>query len=321
MSTYSNEKIGIRVLKIAALKGGIGMSKIRKNYKDGVFRKLFADKEKLIELYNALSGSDYSLDTELEIVTLDNSIFGDLKNDLAFVIDNKFIILVEHQSTVNPNMPLRMLIYLAQQYEKLCYSNEIYSRRRIYIPVPEFYVFYNGLAEIPIEEELKLSDAFICKCDKIPLEVIVKVINVNYEKGAELLARCRTLNEYSRFIYLIRKKARDMKLQQAVEKTIDECVREGLLKDFLKKNGGEIMSILCHELTREECEAIRENDGYLRGLEEGEAKGEARGEAKGEAKGRKEEKRAIAQNFKLAGLPLDIIAENTGLTIEEVEKL
>ena len=141
------------------------MSKIRKNYKDGVFRKLFADKEKLIELYNALSGSDYSLDTELEIVTLDNSIFGDLKNDLAFVIDNKFIILVEHQSTVNPNMPLRMFIYLAQQYEKLCYSNEIYSSRRIYIPVPEFYVFYNGLAEVPIEEELKLSDSFMSKCD------------------------------------------------------------------------------------------------------------------------------------------------------------
>ena len=145
----------------------------------------------------------------------------------------------------------------------------------------------------------------------------MKVINVNYEKGAELLARCRTLNEYSRFIYLIREKARDMKLQQAVEATIDECVREGLLKDFLKKNGGEIMSILCHELTREECEAIRENDGYLRGLEEG----EARGEAKGEAKGREDEKRAIAQNLKSAGLPIDVIAENTGLTVKEVEQL
>ena len=108
-----------------------------------------------------------------------------------------------------------------------------------------------------------------------------------------------------------------MKPQQAVEKTIDECVREGLLKDFLKKNGGEIMSILCHELTREECEAIRENDGYLRGLEEGEAKGEARGEAKGKA----EEKKNIARNFKSAGLPIDVIAENTGLTEDEVKKL
>ena len=137
----------------------------------------------------------------------------------------------------------------------------------------------------------------------------MKVINVNYEKGAELLARCRTLNEYSRFIYLIREKAKDMKLQQAVEATIDECVREGLLKDFLKKNGGEIMSILCHELTREECEAIRENDGYLRGLEEGEAKGEA------------EEKKKIARNMLAKDIDIKIISEITELTEEEISGL
>ena len=176
---------------------------------------------------------------------------------------------------------------------------------------------------------MKLSDAFTTKCGKIPVEAIVKIINVNYEKGAELLERCRTLNEYSRFIFMIREKARDMKLQQAVEATIDECVKEGMLKDFLKKNGGEIMSILCHELTREECEAIRENDGYLRGLEEGEARGRAEGEsigeAKGEARGRTqgllEGKMMVARNLKSTGLPIDVIAENTGLTIEEVEKL
>lgn len=305
--------MGIGVLKIGALKGEIRMKRIKKNYKDGVFRKLFADKEKLIELYNALSGGDYSMDTELEIVTLDNSIFGDIKNDLAFIIDNKFIILIEHQSTVNPNMPLRMLIYLAQQYEKLCYSNEIYSSRRILVPFPELYVFYNGAADTPIEKELKLSDAFIIKCDRIPLEVIVKVINVNYEKGAEILERSETLNEYSRFIYMIREKARNMKLQQAVEETIDECVERGLLKEFLKKNGGEIMSILCHELTREECEAIRENDGYLRGLEEGEVKGEARGEEK--------EKRNIAQNMLAKGLNFKLISEVTGLTETEISEL
>ena len=137
----------------------------------------------------------------------------------------------------------------------------------------------------------------------------MKDINVNYEKGADLLTRCGTLNEYSRFIYMIREKAKDMKLQQAVEETIDECVKEGMLRTFLKENGGEIMSILCHELTREECEAIRENDGYLRGLGEGEANGKA------------EEKRIIARNFKSAGIPIDIIAENTGLTEDEVKKL
>ena len=150
----------------------------------------------------------------------------------------------------------------------------------------------------------------------IPVEAIVKVINVNYEKGTELLRRCRTLEEYSRFIHMIREKAKELELQQAVEKSIDECMKEGMLKDFLKKNGGEIMGILCHELTREQCEAIRENDGYMRGLEEGEARGEARGRA--EAKKKIED---IIRNFKSAGIPTEIIAQNTGLTEEEIEKL
>ena len=284
------------------------MEQIRKNYKDGVFRKLFNDKDKLIELYNALSGSHYPPDTDLEIITLENSIFGDLKNDLAFIIDNKFIILVEHQSTVNPNMALRMMIYLAKQYEKLYYSNEIYSTRRVRVPVPELYVFYNGIVEIPVEDKIKLSDSYVAKCDTIPVEAEVKIINVNYEKGAELLRRCRTLEEYSRFIHMIRENAKDLELKQAVEKSIDECVKEGMLKDFLKKNGGEIMGILCHELTREQCEAIRENDGYLRGLEEGEAKVEKR-------------IAEIARNFKSAGIPIDVIAQNTGLAREDIENL
>lgn len=159
---------------------------------------------------------------------------------------------------------------------------------------------------------MKLSDAFIIKCDRIPLEVIVKVINVNYEKGAKILERSEILNEY-RDSYMIREKARNMKLQQAVEETIDECVKKKLLKEFLKKNGGEIMSILCHELTREECEAIRENDGYLRGLEEGEVKGEARGEEK--------EKRNIARNMLAKGLNLKLISEVTGLTETEISEL
>ncbi len=199
--------------------------------------------------------------------------------------------------------------FLSDKSSQAFISNEIYSTRKVRVPVPELYVFYNGIAEIPVEDKIKLSDSYVAKCDTIPVEAEVKIINVNYEKGAELLRRCRTLEEYSRFIHMIRENAKELQLKQAVEKSIDECVSEGMLKDFLKKNGGEIMGILCHELTREQCEAIRENDGYLRGLEEGEARGEA------------EAKKKIARNFKSAGLPIDIIAQNTGLTSEEIENL
>lgn len=290
------------------------MNKVKRNYKDSVFRRLFENKESLIELYNALSGRNYSKETELEIITLENSIFGDMKNDLAFIIDGRFIILIEHQSTVSPNLPFREFIYLAKEYERLFFSSDVYSKERIKLPVPELYVFYNGTEDRPVEEKIKLSDSFCCECDTIAIEVIVKVINVNYEKNAELLRRCELLAEYSRFIHMIREREHSTKdLQRAMEESIETCIQEGILKEFLKKNGGEIMSILYDALTREECEAIRENDGYVRGLREGEASGEARGEAK--------EKLSIARNMLKMGMDIKVISEATGLTEEEVSNL
>lgn len=290
------------------------MNKVKRNYKDSVFRRLFENKEALIELYNALSGRNYSTETDLEIITLENSIFGDMKNDLAFIIDGRFIILIEHQSTVSPNLPFREFIYLAKEYERLFFSADVYSKEKIRLPVPELYVFYNGTEDRPVEEELKLSDSFCCECDTIAIEAIVKVINVNYEKNAELLRGCELLADYSKFIYMIRKRERITKdLQKAMEESIETCIKEGILTEFLKKNGGEIMSILYDALTREECEAIRENDGYVRGLREGEASGEARGEAK--------EKSSIARKMLKMGMDIKLISEATGLTEEEISSL
>lgn len=290
------------------------MNKVKRNYKDSVFRRLFENKEAIIELYNALSGRNYSTETDLEIITLENSIFGDMKNDLAFIIDGRFIILIEHQSTVSPNMPFREFIYLAKEYERLFFSADVYSKEKIRLPVPELYVFYNGTEDRPVEEELKLSDSFCCECDTIAIEAIVKVINVNYEKNAELLRSCELLANYSKFIYMIRKRERITRdLQKAMEESIETCIKEGILTEFLKKNGGEIMSILYDALTREECEAIRENDGYVRGLREGEASGEARGEAK--------EKSSIARKMLKMGMDIKLISEATGLTEEEISSL
>ena len=286
------------------------MNKVKRNYKDSVFRRLFENKEALIELYNALSGRNYSTETDLEIITLENSIFGDMKNDLAFIIDGRFIILIEHQSTVSPNLPFREFIYLAKEYERLFFSADVYSKEKIRLLVPELYVFYNGTEDRPVEEELKLSDSFCCECDTIAIEAIVKVINVNYEKNAELLRGCELLADYSKFIYMIRKRERITRdLQKAMEESIETCIKEGILTEFLKKNGGEIMSILYDALTREECEAIRENDGYVRGLREGEASGEAK------------EKSSIARNMLKMGMDIKLISEATGLTEEEILNL
>lgn len=285
------------------------MQQIKRSYKDGVFRQLFNDKEKLIELYNALSGRSYSKDTEIEIVTLEDALFGDIKNDLSFIMDNRFIVMIEHQATVNPNMPLRMLSYAAREYERRGLTKKVYSRRRIEIPTPELYMLYNGAEDQPIMQELKLSDAYIAKCGKISLEARVKVINVNYDKGADILKRCKTLNEYSMFIHMIREKQQEKGLQKAVEESVRGCMRKGILTEFLERNGGDIVSLVRIELTREECEAIREEDGYVRGLEDG------------LNEGRIEEQLKIARNMKALGAETAFISKASGLTKEEVDVL
>lgn len=285
------------------------MQQIKRSYKDGVFRQLFNDKEKLIELYNALSGRSYSKDTEIEIVTLEDALFGDIKNDLSFIMDNRFIVMIEHQATVNPNMPLRMLSYAAREYERRGLTKKVYSKRRIEIPTPELYMLYNGAEDQPIMQELKLSDAYIAKCGKISLEARVMVINVNYDKGADILKRCKTLNEYSMFIHMIREKQQEKGLQKAVEESVRECMRKGILTEFLERNGGDIVSLVRIELTREECEAIREEDGYVRGLEDG------------LNEGRIEEQLKIARNMKALGAETAFISKASGLTKEEVDVL
>lgn len=274
----------------------------KRTYKDGLFRKLFNNKKALLSLYSALSGKQYPANTPIRIVTLDEVLFGDLKNDLAFIIENRLIILIKHQSTVNPNMPFRMLCYLAKEYEKEVYSNAIYSKSLVQIPTPELYVFYNGKEDMPLEQELKLSDAFFEKRDTIYVEILVRVINVNYEKGARLLAECRLLKEYSILIYKIRQHyGESRELGQAIARSVQECRKEGILAAFLKRNGGDVMSFLYQELSREECEAIREEDGYVRG--------------------RTEQRLLSAVRLKAMGMSVEEISLVTDLPIEEIEAL
>ena len=296
--------------------------KARRNYKDSIFRKLFNNKAAIIDLYNALSGSDYPPDTYVKIVTLDNVIFGDRKNDLAFMIENRFIILIEMQSTVNPNMPLRFLVYIAKEFEKLFFSQQIYGSTLVNIPTPEIYVFYDGAKDIPLESELKLSDAFTAKCDKLYLELNVRVINVNYEKGAELLEKCRLLSDYSQLVHIAKMNyQRTHDLDTAVSEAVTECMEKGILRNFLKENGGEIMSFLYDMLTKEEMEEIREHDGYVRGLKDGHTSGVKEGLARGAAEGAQAKQRDIAANMLAKGMDAALISELTGLSEEDILEL
>ncbi len=283
---------------------------VKHTYKDGIFRSLFNDEKELLELYNALSGKDYPEDTRIEIVTLEDAVFNDQKNDLAFIVNETFINLTEHQSTLSPNMPLRFLEYIAKEYHRLYFSRAVYSETIISLPTPEFYVLYNGTKDAPLEQTLKLSDTFKGECDTISLELVVHVINVNYEKGARILERCQTLKEYSLFIHKVRLLCDEYDdLDSAIEAGITECIRDGVLTDFLKKNRGEIMSFLHVQLSQEEREEIREQDGFIKGRQEGIKEGIIEGIIE------------TAKKMKAIGIPLEQIIEASGLSKEEIENL
>lgn len=199
---------------------------------------------------------------------------------------------------------------IAKEYEKQFSGKDIYSKKRLMVPTPEVYVFYNGTEDTPISETLKLSDSYLKKCGKMSLEVKVEVININHEKGAEILQQCKTLNDYSLLIHTIREKEQSGKeLDAAIEETIKEFIKQGILVEFLKENGGEIMSFLFEELSREECEAIREQDGYFRGREEG------------IKAGIKETSILIAKKMKEEGEAVEKIVMYTGLPAEDIENI
>ena len=147
-----------------------------RNYKDTVFRMLFSDRQNLLSLYNAVSGSHYDDPEMLEIVTLENAIYMGMKNDLAFIIGTD-LFLYEHQSTYNPNMPLRDLFYISSEYQKLVDHKSLYSSTLLKIPAPQFIVFYNGTSERAEREELRISDAF--ETDDGCLEFTATMVNIN----------------------------------------------------------------------------------------------------------------------------------------------
>lgn len=216
-----------------------------RKFKDTVFRMLFSDKEALLSLYNAVNNSHYTDSGALEIVTLENAIYMGMKNDLAFILDMN-LYLYEHQSTMNPNIPLRDLFYIAAEYQKLVDKKSLYSSSLQKIPNPHFIVFCNGSTPIDDCYTSRLSDAFYHVTDNPSLELIVTTFNVNAGHNTELMSHCQILKEYSIYVAKVRSFAEQMPLDDAVQKAVTECIQENILADFLRKNQAEViaMSIL-----------------------------------------------------------------------------
>ena len=290
-----------------------GAVSANRNYKDTVFRMLFSDKKNLLSLYNAVNSRDYTNPDDLEIVTLENAISMGMKNDLAFIIDTN-LYLYEHQSTYNPNMPLRDLFYISNEYQKLLDKKSLYSSSLQKIPAPNFIELYNGTDTLSDFSEHRLSSAFENLSGEPKLELIVTVLNINEGHNALLMEHCQTLKEYSQYVAKVRKYAAGMPLDQAVKYAVDECIKENILADFLRKNRAEVISMSIFEYDKEEEEKKLRKAEYEAGVEAGVSLGVEKGVKKGVIE-------TTRHLLKLNKLSLEEIASVSGLSLEEIKKL
>ncbi|MBP3242127.1 MAG: hypothetical protein J6M92_16550 [Oribacterium sp.] len=226
------------------------------HYKDSLFRLLFGSeqyKENILSLYNALNGTDYKDVSDIEIYTISDVIYIKMKNDLAFIFDS-YLSLWEQQSSFNPNMPIRGLMYFGNIYSKYIESNKlnIYGSKLIKLPAPQYIVFYNGKSDMKPIEKLRLSDAFVVPDNSGAFEWTATVYNLNKGKNDVLLEKCKPLYEYM----ILTERIRDSMLNNydfeiAVDKAVTSCIKDGILKEFLLSHRAEVKDMVLTEFNEE----------------------------------------------------------------------
>ena len=288
------------------------MPKHNRRYKDSVFVDFFGEdknaKVNFLALYNALHGTHLDVSVELEPLRLEQVMYMAFRNDLAYLIDGKIITLVEHQSTINANMPLRFLQYAARLYERIENPRDRYLRRLKKIPTPEFYVFYNGEDDYPENTTLRLSDAFMPMPEKPALEVVVSVTNINYNKGNEILHTCKPLKEYTLFVEAVRKHTK-LDSENGFRNAIKECIQNDILREYLQRKSKEVMNMLIAEYDYDVDIAVQREEEREIALQEGISEGSH------------QKALETAKLMRTHSYPIAEICTMTGLSAEEVENL
>lgn len=285
--------------------------KLNEEYKDRLFCFLFGNeryKKYALSLYNALNEVNYKDENELEIVTIRDFLYIRMHNDVAVMLSGN-LELWEHQSTVNPNMPIRGLLYFAQLYEKYITMGHysLYRNTQIMLPTPKYIVFYNGKTQRPAVEKLRLSDAFCNEDPSGEFEWTATVINLNHEDNRELLGKCKILQEYTDLVMNIRKLSKRMGEIEAVDQAVVECIEQkGELSEILLAHRAEVVNMLLAEFDEET---------FVRDIH-------AEGLAEGLAKGREEEKIENIQRMIQKGkFSFSDIAECNDVPLEKVEEI
>ena len=273
--------------------------RINPKHKDRLFCTIFGTekyKGYALELYNAVNGSHYTDIGDLAIITLEDAVYIKMKNDMAYLISGN-IALYEHQSSINPNMPIRGFMYLGELYSKLLKKDRarIYNRTLVKIPTPQYIVFYNGTDNYPECSKLKLSDAFINPKDNNEFEFTATVYNINLGNNEKLLDSCKALKGYSTFIDKIRKNSVVMPYDKAVDEAVKYCIENGILVDVLSEERSAVMLEMLTQFDEKSYEEGLREEGRAEGREEERANTEKERQRADEA-----EKRAEAAEKLLA---------------------
>jgi len=249
-------------------------SKTNLQYKDRLFRFIFGAeerKENLLSLYNALNGSDYSDIDGLEIATIEDFIYMGFKNDVSFIVEDA-LNLYEHQSTYNPNMPLRGLFYYASMYERYVDTHElnIYSSKRLRIPTPQYVVFYNGNKEAPDQEILKLSDLFTAPSrDGGCYEWTATMLNINLPHNAAIMDKCRPLWEYAYFVDQVKQFNQDHPIEEAIDLAVKKCIETNVMANILEAHRAEVTEMLMNEYNEDKTMDLFKKEFIQEGIQQG----------------------------------------------------
>mgnify|MGYP002671781130 FL=1 len=249
--------------------------------RDTVFCHFMSNESHLLSLCNALNNTGYDESSDITINTLEGSFFSNIKNDISFLLNNLMVVLIEHQTTINPNMPLRFLSYVDELYKRYTSTShkKIYGGNLIKIPAPEFYVFYDGNDTSFEQQTLKLSDAFEIQSDK--LELTVHVYNLADGMNDELKRKCLPIEEYSIFSNAYKHfRQQKMKIDHAVDAAIKYCLENNVMVEYLKNNQKEVIDMFGFEWNEKEAQEALIKTGEARGKLEGKREGLLEGKTK-----------------------------------------
>ena len=281
-----------------------------RQYQDTVFRAYMNDVDRLRDVAGALHGRTYTSVERVRIVTLDGTFLSQMKNDISFLLAGRHLVFMEHQSTLNQNMPLRCLYYLCEQLRQYIPAKSLYQNKQIPLPRPEFHVFYTGSKDTLDTEQMRLSDAYMEGEGDIHLELKVTFHNIAYGSEKMLLRMSRPLHDYSFFLNCIKTNiAGGMERVRAIREAMRYCMEHDVMKEFLQEHESEVIDMVNFEWNQKDFEEAVREEGWEQGA------------AQGREEGREEEKSAFILGMLKEKLPLETIARVSKMSVERIQEL